>query len=116
MAATTYDFTIEQGATFSLTFRWKDTAGNIINLSGFTARAQFRYAKLDDEILLSMTTENGRIILGGAAGTIQILLDAATTAAIDWTTARYDLELQDAAGFVTRLVEGKVKVSNEVTR
>ena len=116
MAAQTYNFTIEQGATFSLTFRWKDTAGNIINLSGFTARAQFRYAKLDDEILLSMTTENGRIILGGAAGTIQILLDAATTAAIDWTAARYDIELVNAGGVVTRLVEGKVKVSNEVTR
>lgn len=116
MSATRYDFTIEQGATFSLTFRWKDTAGNIINLSGFTARAQFRYAKLDDQILLSMTTENGRIVLGGAAGTIEILLDAATTAAIDWTSARYDIELEDSAGFVTRLVEGKVKVSNEVTR
>jgi hypothetical protein len=70
----------------------------------------------DAEPLLELNTENSRIALGGAAGTIDLLIDATTTAAMDWSTAIYDLEIILADASVKRLVYGSVSVSPEVTR
>jgi len=111
-----YNLTIEQGATLDLALTWKDAAGTPINLTGYTARLQVRPSIDSATTLLTMTTENGRISLGGAAGTIRLLLDAATTASLTWTSGVYDLELQSAGGTVTRLLAGTVTVSPEVTR
>lgn len=116
MPAATYDLFVEQGATFIKTITWKDSAGDEVNLTGYTARMQFRSSVNSSTILASATTEDGRIVLGGAAGTIAITFDADDTAAFNFVSAVYDLELESAAGFVTRLLEGGVEVSKEVTR
>ena len=45
MAAGIYNFTIEQGATFTRTFKYKDSEGNPIDLvsgDGFTARMEIK--------------------------------------------------------------------------
>lgn len=115
MAAGNYDFYIEQGATFNQQFIWKDSTGALVNLTGYTARMQIRQTVSNDTVLLSLTTENGRISLGGAAGTITLTLDAATSAGITFSRGVYDLELIHG-GVVTRLLEGQVDVSKEVTR
>lgn len=111
-----YDFEILQGETFSKQFVWKNSAGTAVNLSGYTARMQVRQSKPSDTVLLELTTQNGRITLGGAAGTIDLNLNATTTAAIDWRRGLYDLELVASNGVVKRLIEGQVTVSKEVTR
>ena len=68
------------------------------------------------DLVIELTTVNGRIVLGGAAGTIQLLIDATDTKALDpQLKSRYDLELEDASGTVTRLVQGTVKVSENIT-
>lgn len=110
-----YDFTIRQGGTFSRRLTWKDDAGAPINLTGFTARMQIRTPE-NGSILLSLTTENGGIVLGGVAGTITLAITAAATAALDWVYGRYDLELISAGGEVTPLLEGRVILDREVTR
>lgn len=116
MPAATYDFDIEQGATFSKTITWKDADGNPINLTGYTARMQFRKNKAATDILFNATSSNGKLLLGGSAGTIDINIAAADTAAFDFSRAVYDIELQSSGGTVTRLLEGAVNVSKEVTR
>lgn len=87
-----------------------------VNLTGFTARMQIRSTLEDTTVLVSLTTENGGIILGGVAGTIALLLTAAATAAFTFSNAVYDLEIIDAGGIVTRLLSGNVILSKEVTR
>ena len=42
MAAGIYDIIIEQGATFTLSATWKDSAGAAINLTSYSARMQVR--------------------------------------------------------------------------
>lgn len=116
MAAGTYDIFIEQGATFVKGIIWKDSEGDPVDLDGYTARMQFRPSVNSNTIYFSCTTENGRITLGGALGTIDISIDADDTAAFEFISAVYDLELESAGGFVTRLLEGGVEVSKEVTR
>ena len=116
MSAATLDFNVEQGATFSHRLEWKDSREQPINLSGYTARMQVRAKKSSDTVLVELTTANGRISLGGAAGSIDLEIEAAVTAGFDWTKGVYDLELESGTGFVTRLVEGSVSVVPEVTR
>lgn len=110
-----YDLCIPQGATFSRVIRWKADGANV-NLTGYTARAQIRPTAASATTTLSLTTENGRITLGGAAGTITLTISATDTAAIAAGRYVYDLELVSAGGIVTRLLQGVVTVSANVTR
>lgn len=112
---------IYQGATFRKTLTWKvapdeDSPKTPVNLTGCTARMQVRAKVGASEVLLSLTTENGGIALGGAAGTVELLIDDEATAAITWTSGVYDLEIVFPGGQVRRLMYGSVSVSPEVTR
>lgn len=112
----TFNITINQGATFELTITWKDSAGTAINLTGYTARMQVRETYSSSSTIVSLTNGSG-ITLGGAAGTIAILISATTTAALTAPfSGVYDLELVSAGGVVTRLLQGAATVTPEVTR
>jgi len=112
--AGSYDFTIEQGATFNLLMTWK--IDNIaVNLSGYTARLQARIDVDEVDTILSLTTGSG-ITLGGAAGTITLDQSASQTAVLPKGEYVYDLELQSSSGVVTRLLQGELNISAEVTR
>ena len=114
MTAGQYDITIEQGATFTKTITWRDSSDALINLTGYTARMMVRESVDASATLLSLTDSSG-ITLGGTAGTIAILISAASTAAMT-KGGVYDLELVSGGGIVTRLLQGNVILSKEVTR
>lgn len=116
MAAADYPILIEQGATYRLPLAWKTSAGAAVDLTGYTARMQVRRKVDADEALLNLTTENGGVALGGTAGTITVTASDTLTAALTVKSGVYDLELRDAAGVVTRLLQGCVTISLEVTR
>lgn len=114
MAAGTLDFTIEQGATFNLLLTW-EIDDVPVNLTNYTARLQARVDVEDSEVILSLTTGAG-ITLGGAAGTISLDQTGVQTALLPAGTYVYDLELIAGSGSVTRLVQGELNISPEVTR
>jgi hypothetical protein len=115
MAATTYDLLIEQGATFSQVITYKDS-GVAVNLQGFTARMQVRATLEAATALIELTTANGRIALGGTAGTITLSISATDTEALPSGRGVYDLELVSGSGIVTRLLQGVCTISRNVTR
>lgn len=111
--AATYNVICDQGATFQRQLTWTDSTGTAVNLTGYTARMQVRPTVDSSTLTLELTTSNGRITLGGAAGTIDLLvLASAMTMAGDYV---YDLELVYSTT-VTRLVQGFFTVRAEVTR
>lgn len=111
-----YDWRINQGEDLSKVFTWRDENDALVNLTGYSARLQVRKPKGSSTTLLSLTNGSG-ITLGGVAGTITITRTAAQTAALDWDgSAHYDLELVSGGNIVTRLLEGQVALSREVTR
>lgn len=118
MTAVTHNITIEQGTTLLLNFKWetKDGLGVVtpVNLTSYSARMQVRQSVAATEAVLSLVSPTD--ITLGADGSIVIEATPAQTAAIDIRAGVYDLELQDSYGRVTRLVQGKVSVSPEVTR
>jgi len=116
MAAAQYDITIEQGATFRLDLVWRDSNNNPVDLNGYSARMQVRASYTDSVVQLNLTSSNGAIVLGGALGTIVVTGAATATDDIPIRAGVYDLELEASDGTVTRLVQGKVRISPEVTR
>lgn len=114
MAAGNYNFKIEQGSTFVEVLTWR-VGQTPVDLTGFTAKMQLRN-DINSGVLLELTTENGRIALGGTAGTITINLPAADTALLTFEKAVYDLQLISPDNVVTRLLKGHVTIDPEVTR
>lgn len=84
-----------------------------VDLTGAAARMQIR-EQIDGAVLLELTTENGGLAIS-APGTITRTLSATQTAALAWTEAVYDLEVQYPDGTVQRYLQGAVTVSREVT-
>lgn len=87
-----------------------------IDLTGYTALMHIRSKQGSDQVLIELSTSNGRISLGGTSGAIDLLINATDTAALKKGKYVYDLELISAGSEVTRLVEGSVEVDPETTR
>lgn len=110
-----YNFTCPQGTTFSksLTYKINKFA---VNLTGYSARMQVRESHSSPSALVSLSSGGGSMTLGGVNGTVTFTIPAATTASLRSGSYLYDLEIESASGEVTRLLEGKFKVTPEITR
>ena len=115
MAAGIYNFICEQGVTFQRSITATDSEGDALDLTGYTARMQVRRDIGSATVLISLTTENGRITLGGDQGTVDLEISAADTSSIP-RPGVYDLEIISSGGIVTRLLKGKFELDPEVTR
>lgn len=110
-----YNMVCPQGSTFNQELTYSINSINV-NLTGYTARMQVREKHTSSSTVLSLTTENGGITLGGSAGTISINASSSTTSELKPKEYVYDIELVSTSLIVTRLIEGKFIVSPEVTR
>jgi hypothetical protein len=114
------DLTIYQGATFRETVTWKAGAtaetATPVNLTGYTAKAQLREELDSATVIHEMTTENGGITLGGAAGTYELYISDEDSAEFTFDAAVYDVELLAPNGDTIRRQYGRVKLDKEVTR
>jgi hypothetical protein len=108
------DIEIEQGATFQKIITIYDDSIQR-DLSGYTARMQVRPTFASTTTILDLTEDSGGITINDD-DTITIYISATDTAALDFSTARYDFEIEAADETVTRLLYGKVKLMPEVTR
>jgi hypothetical protein len=114
-----YNITCQQGATFQRQVTWTDSARDPYNLTGYTARMQVRANTSSNTVITALSTSagyDGTITLGGALGTVDLVISAANTASLTAGQYVYDLELVSGGGVVTRLLEGNFKVTAEVTR
>lgn len=106
-----YDFTIYRGCDFQRVFTYKDSSGALVNLTGYTANFIARPSQNYGADALSLSVGSG-ITLGGAAGTITILISDAQTTALNDDELVYSLKL--TSGSITfPLLAGKINVSNE---
>jgi hypothetical protein len=128
MAAAKYPFTIEQGVTTILEFQYKDADENPIDLTGYSGRMQIKSDYADNApttyatFSSSLNPDNTGLSFSGSNGTtpptsgsIGLYISAATSSAFTFESAKYDLEIYSGS-LVTRLVEGTIKLSKEVTR
>ena len=129
MAAGIYNFTIEQGSTFQRTFKYKDSNGDPLSLANHDIFMDIRESVGSPTTILDIgegattksdgtTTENTQFTVSSSAHQFTLVIDADTTASMSFDTAVYDIEISDNATppVVTRLLQGKIKLSKEVTR
>ena len=110
------DLKIYQGSDFLQVVTFLQTAGGTpVDLTGLTGRMQIRQTLESSDIIMDLTTENGRLAFGGATGVVTMTLTAAETATI-LTDGVYDLEFVTSATSASRWLEGLVILSKEVTR
>lgn len=87
-----------------------------VDLTGCTARMQIR-EKIDSTTFIKeLTTENNGISIDVSTSKITINIDAVDTAAFDFTSAVYSLELVYLSGVVKPLMNGTLTLVKEVTR
>jgi len=110
MEPAAYNFSIYQGATWSRNMTLKTDAGVAVDLSSHTARMPF-FLSHDSEPFLELTSAaGGGMVLAATGPNIVVTLTDEQTAAIEYTSAMYYLDIVDASGVVSRLLEGKVEV------
>lgn len=114
MLTFTYDLPLQQGASFDKTLTYKAGQPAVpVDFTGATAWLVIRLKNKDKTEALRLTTENGGIELGGAAGTVRILMTRAQTQKFVWAgtvQATYTLHIQYANAFVHRLMNGAAEV------
>lgn len=128
MAAGKYSFIIEQGSTLDFEIQYKDSSNNPVDLTGYSGKMQIRsnfadnspstYITLSSSLAVDGTGLNfngSSGLLPLTSGSIGIYISAASSSAFTFDTGFYDLEITSGS-VVTRLLEGKVKLSKEVTR
>ena len=114
----------------TLQYGW-EIDGVAVNLTGYTARAQIRTAFNSATSLASWTTENGKIVLGGALGTVTLVVSDTETAAL-WVAGLalcgridgrgaymlgyFDLELIPPSSAVRRFIQGEAWIIPEATQ
>ena len=117
MSAGYHHFIIEQGATFGQTLTLKDSSDTLINLTGYTsAEMDLRETPESSSEVLTLTTANSRIALGGAAGTVTLSISAADTANLTAGDGVFDLEVVDGSSRVYRILEGTYTIRRNISR
>jgi hypothetical protein len=112
--AVNFNIGIDAGSTFQVIFAWKDAASEAIDMTGYSARMQLRMDLGQANPDLSLATGSG-ITITAADGEILVEIEPATTETMTGSYF-YDLEVESPTGVVTRLCQGTVTVSSEVTR
>ena len=119
MAASKYDFTIEQGSSFKISLIYKDNGGNPVNLTGWCARLIW---KTNTNITQTFSSDNidynvYKFTIDDVQGKLTLMMPSSTTNSFNFNTAKYDLELQSpddlyAGGgkYTTRLLFGTVNI------
>lgn len=124
MTAAVQNITIEQGATWgdALTIYQSAPVGTPladlvpVNLAGYDVRMHIRADIAAPDPLITLTLANGRIAVTPADGIIRRTISAADTALLAFDFGVYDLEIESPDGTVTRLLQGRVSLSPEVTK
>lgn len=138
MAAIPMDITVEQGATFRLSFTYctilvdvddvpildangEFQAGPAHDLTGCTMRMQVRKTPTSEEVLLQASTEaDDGIELGGVTGTVEIVITDEKSEALgafaNPKEARFDAKLYWPSGEEDRLLAGGCTIQPAITR
>lgn len=122
------NFSVRKGSTLKRSITWYEepvyldpletevdpVASVRKDLTGWTARMQVR-DKRTNTLVYNMTTKNGRLILGGGAGTIVFYLEHYMTDYPEFDKCKYDLEMIDPSGMVVPLIAGSFTLPDQVT-
>jgi len=122
MAAGRYSFTIEQGSTTNFTIVYTDSTGTPIDLTYYSSKMQIRPYVGSPNVIVTLSSSlnadgTGLNMSNAASGAIGIYIASCTSSQFTFNEAVYDLDIISGSDcpYVNRILEGKVKLSKEVT-
>ena len=101
---------VDQGTDFVANVELEDNSGSLMDLTGYTVAAQMRKNYTSSAAVTFAATHNA------SGGTIFLTLTNTQTAAIEPGRYLYDVEITSVGGTKTRVVEGIVTVTPNMTR
>lgn len=125
MAASKYDFSIEQGSSFKLSIIYKDAEGNPIDLTNYCARLIWKTNTGLLQVFSSDNTDSYGVYqfqINDEQGKLTFMIPAHTTNHFKFKTAKYDLEIQsndpfygdgsinEGGKYTTRLLFGSINI------
>ena len=133
MAAGKYSFTVQQGSTLCFRIDYKDSNNNAVDLTGYESRMIIRPDVASSTVICSLSSVTTDIdgtglnmtpVISGvtypkSSGSIEITISAASSSLFTFGEAVYDLEIYSGSApgtYVDRILEGRVKLTKEVTR
>lgn len=109
--ATKANLVIDQGTDYSTVVNVTDDDGYPINLTGYTGRGQIRkHYTSSNAVSFAVSVSNTE------AGQLTLALTATQTSNMAAGRYVYDVEVVSSANIVSRIVEGIVTLTPEVTR
>lgn len=125
MASNQYNFSIDQGSSFSLILTNKDGDGNIVNLTDYCVRLSMTTNKGDTLVFDTENTDYSlyKFFIEGSIGKISLLIPASVTNSYDFETAKYDLELKspndhyvDGGKYIERILFGTISLNKRSSK
>jgi hypothetical protein len=107
--AKTYNLEIDAGATYTVTFVYKNDDGVPFDLTDYTVQCKFKNL-MDNFVLTPTMTKNA------LDGEVVLSLTATQTGTLVNSPYLYQIELHGPDAEVIRLVQGQVSVSPEVVK
>ena len=103
---------IDQGTDYTITIDTTDSAGEILDLTGYTAASQIRKTYSSSNATQTFATS-----INASAGQVTLSLTDTQTNAMEAGRYVYDVEItKTSTSEITRIVEGQVEVRPGVTR
>jgi hypothetical protein len=125
MAASKYDFTIEQGSSFKLALVYKDSNGSPVDLTNWCARLTWTTNNNVNQTFISTNIDYSvyKFTIEPANGRLVLMIPPETTNSFSFNTAKYDLELQSDEDFysgsgkdIIRLLYGSIMVTKRYSK
>lgn len=117
MAASKYDFSIEQGSSFKFSLVYKDAKHKPIDLTGWCARLTWITNKNQNQTFTTQNVDYSVYKFDIVGPKITLMLPADTTNSFHFHTAKYDLEIQSpdelytgGGNYTIRLLFGTVNI------
>lgn len=117
--ATRFDLLCEQGVDLSFAVDYRRGETDIpVEVGGGLVRMQARATMSASTPFLDIdSAEKGGILIKGASGQFHVFVPASVTATFNPTReAVYDLEFVDVDGRTSRVLEGRFRVTRQVSR
>lgn len=107
--ATKANLIIDQGSSFNVTIDLTNQNDEGLDLTGYTGQSQIRKT-------YTSSTATTFTVAVSAGGHVTLSLDPSQTAGLAAGRYLYDVELTSSGGTVTRVVEGIVTVTPQITK
>lgn len=98
-----------QNTKFVFSAQWKDSTGVLIPLTNMKAVWNFIYRDYDGDIALTLTTENGGIVIDQLTSTITVTMTTTQAKTVRYDNLVYELELIDSTNETIPFLRGTVK-------